>query len=705
MPALLVALCLTAGPWNLVGPGGGGWIQSVAYSPHDSQTLYMGCDVGGFYLSTDGGASWTIHNDGLLDLYVQMVVPHPLDPQVLHVATPSGVHRSDDGGLSWRPQREGFPPMERYAYSAPVGELLRDPVDPETLYAGLGRPRERSHGSGTIMVSHDGGESWARLNPAGSLPDDAIIVDLLPRPDGGFIVTTQRGAFASPDGTTWTQLAGGLPAAGTRYVTSPTADPATLYISVEATPGVVPYDGGVWRSDDGGATWARKTEGLVLHATEGNGEWYMTSQQGLLGTDIANPDRVYVAGAAWINAGVFASDDRGEHWTRLTQHDRARPGVNVDQGYLGWGPLPESWALHPSEPGRLIYGSSGAILETRDSGATWQQHHTIAGPEPGLWRTTGTEVTCLWTVAPHPTNADLWLLGYMDLANWRTTDGGTWVQRGMAGVDSAHDSTGAAYAWDPTVHDNVWASIGQWGANRAGFYHSQDAGASWNAVPGLPAVRANTLLVDPTSPPDARRLWVGLSSGELLYGPADGSDWQPTAGLEGTPITLVWAANTAWLLTAGRGDQPGGVWRRGADGAWQRTAAPFVWDAKGLAVAGNLLYVTAREGNAQGTFWPGGLFVSEDGGATWTQRWANHFAEGLAVDPADPRHVVVSGTDHPFHDHPLGAGLQESFDAGQTWTSAQGNLPNPNVRWIGYDAGGRLLVGTHGNGLWWRAAD
>jgi len=40
--------------WRLVGPGGGGWIQSIAWDPQDPNILYVGGDVGGFYVSFNG---------------------------------------------------------------------------------------------------------------------------------------------------------------------------------------------------------------------------------------------------------------------------------------------------------------------------------------------------------------------------------------------------------------------------------------------------------------------------------------------------------------------------------------------------------------------------------------------------------------------------------------------------------------------------
>jgi len=51
--------------WRNLGPGGGGWIQSICAGPHDANELFVGCDVGGFYRSADGGRSYSIRNAGL----------------------------------------------------------------------------------------------------------------------------------------------------------------------------------------------------------------------------------------------------------------------------------------------------------------------------------------------------------------------------------------------------------------------------------------------------------------------------------------------------------------------------------------------------------------------------------------------------------------------------------------------------------------
>ena len=59
--------------WRSVGPGGGGWIQSIAFDPRDPDVLYVGCDVGGFYFSPDGGRHYELQNRGLRDYFVEAI--------------------------------------------------------------------------------------------------------------------------------------------------------------------------------------------------------------------------------------------------------------------------------------------------------------------------------------------------------------------------------------------------------------------------------------------------------------------------------------------------------------------------------------------------------------------------------------------------------------------------------------------------------
>jgi photosystem II stability/assembly factor-like uncharacterized protein len=102
MLLLAVAIPSLAGAgdiaWKNVGPGGGGWIQSLAFDPRDPETIYLGCDVGGFYISRDAGRTWTIQNTGLTDYFVEGIAVHPRDSRILLLGCEGGVFKSTDQG-------------------------------------------------------------------------------------------------------------------------------------------------------------------------------------------------------------------------------------------------------------------------------------------------------------------------------------------------------------------------------------------------------------------------------------------------------------------------------------------------------------------------------------------------------------------------------------------------------------------------------
>ena len=107
--------------WTNVGPGGGGWIQAIACDPRDPDTIYLGCDVGGFYISRDAGRSWHIQNEGLNNYFVECIAVHPADSKILLLGMEGGIFKSIDQGRTWAWKRRGLPPPERYSYSARSG--------------------------------------------------------------------------------------------------------------------------------------------------------------------------------------------------------------------------------------------------------------------------------------------------------------------------------------------------------------------------------------------------------------------------------------------------------------------------------------------------------------------------------------------------------------------------------------------------------
>ena len=164
-------------------------------------TAHPASECRGFYISDNAGDSYTIHNTGLEDYFVECIVPHPVNPDIMYLGCESGVYKSTDHGRTWRWLRKGFPPLRRYLYSAPIGALVVDPRFPDTLYAGIGRPRGFKAGQGAVYRSTDGGESWTQTNVPGSLPEDAVITDIVidPRDSSALMLASSGGVYRSRD--------------------------------------------------------------------------------------------------------------------------------------------------------------------------------------------------------------------------------------------------------------------------------------------------------------------------------------------------------------------------------------------------------------------------------------------------------------------------------------------------------------------------
>ena len=187
--------------------------------------LYAGVEPAGLFRSDDGGVSWT-HVAGLREhpsrpdwqpgnggLILHSIVPHPTDTARMWVGISAvGVFHTDDGGLTWEARNQGV-----RAVGAP------DPY-PET------------------------GQCVHKL---GLHPD---------RPEVLF-QQNHSGVYRSDDGgVTWQDINAGLPSTfGFPLVVHP-HDPATIFVAPLNGDDRGRYmpDGAaaVWRSRDGGASWA-----------------------------------------------------------------------------------------------------------------------------------------------------------------------------------------------------------------------------------------------------------------------------------------------------------------------------------------------------------------------------------------------------------------------------------------------------------------
>ena len=332
------------------------------------------------------------------------------DPAVYYAGgAGGGVFKSTDGGVSWRPVFDREP-------VAPVGALAVSPRDPNDVWVGTGEanPRNTVEEGAGVWHSTDGGKTWrhAGLDDAGSIsaisldPRDArtVVVGVLGHV---FRDGTTRGVFVTHDGGAhWARTLFAGPSSGVSDLTRVPDRPSTLFAGVwqfRRQPWTMSSGGplgGLYRSDDGGATWRKLTgHGLPAGLT------------GRIGVAAATRGRVYAIMQSQ-HGEIWRSDDGGNAW-RAMPHDPligARPFyfsrlhvdpanrdrvVNVSlilslstNGARSFKPIATNagWDYHnvwfSADGRRLAVASDEGVVLSADGGRRWSQPYALPISQP-----------------------------------------------------------------------------------------------------------------------------------------------------------------------------------------------------------------------------------------------------------------------------------------------------------------------------------
>ena len=153
--------------WEPVGIGGGGGVFTPSISPHDEKLMFVACDMGGWYRSTDGGATWRMCDGRQVRKVNLNAVFHPTDPNVVYVGTRGGIKRSSDRGKTWEHVAGEFNP----ANPDNVRALAIDPANPSLILAGFDVFRGKD--GSFLVVSTDAGKTWS-VHPTWPFTDKSI---------------------------------------------------------------------------------------------------------------------------------------------------------------------------------------------------------------------------------------------------------------------------------------------------------------------------------------------------------------------------------------------------------------------------------------------------------------------------------------------------------------------------------------------------
>jgi photosystem II stability/assembly factor-like uncharacterized protein len=278
-------------------------VRAIATHPEEAGTVYVGTQHGP-YRSTDHGDHWEKLHVADHGLPVWSLLFDPRDSRVLYAGYENcGIFRSDDGGERWQelPVTVRFPEVTVAPGSNPAKRVLKlavNPANPSEVYGAVE--------VGGIIRSLDGGEHWENMSHGQYLNDDTVDMHgvLVGRWRPGTVFAIARaGLFTSTDqGEHWASARiEPLNAKGQTYcrdIREVPGDPKTIWVAAGSN--FQSDVGALFRSKDGGSSWARVKMGVEPKTT-----------MFALAFDARQPRRMFCAS----NGGeVFASEDGGESW-------------------------------------------------------------------------------------------------------------------------------------------------------------------------------------------------------------------------------------------------------------------------------------------------------------------------------------------------------------------------------------------------------
>jgi photosystem II stability/assembly factor-like uncharacterized protein len=361
--------------WRLIGPFRGGRAVAVAGVPGDSTTFYFGSVNGGIWKTTDAGVVWTPIFDGQPVASIGALAVAPSDSKVIYAGTGesdiredlssgNGVYRSTDGGATWN--HMGLEDTRQ------ISRIIIDPQNPNVVYVGaLGHAFGPNEQRG-VYKSVDGGGHWTRVLDLGSeigISDLAMCSSApqllfagawhVRRPPWSTYAPIDgpgSGLYRSQDGgKTWARLAGnGLPEGDWgRVGVDVSSDGKRVYALIvlgsivlqsEAQGRTQGTQFGLYRSDDGGNTWTLANSAPPLTSRA----WYFNR----ITIDPNNPDVIYMP-----NVALYRSEDGGKT-------------VSVVRGAPGGDDYHQLW-IDPKNSASMVLGTDQGTTISLNRGLTW----------------------------------------------------------------------------------------------------------------------------------------------------------------------------------------------------------------------------------------------------------------------------------------------------------------------------------------------
>jgi len=681
--------------WRLAGPFRGGRALAVCGLPGSPESFYFGSVGGGVWFSENAGRTWAPVFDKVDEASIGAIAVAPSDPNVVYVGTGEadmrsdiqqgkGMYKSTDAGKTWT--HIGLDDTRQ------IGKILVDPRDPNTVYvAALGHQYGPNAERGVFKTT-DGGQTWTKVlykNP------DTGAIDLAMDPNDSSVIyaslwQTRRppwsiyppsngpgsGLYKSTDaGATWTQIVGnGFPSrVGRIGIAISPADSNRVYACVDA---LNPREGGVYRSDDGGANWTH-TDGD--NRIWGRG-WYFMG----ITADPKDTDEVYI-----MNTSAYRSIDGGHSFIPF----KGAPGG--DDYHTCW--------IGPDDPKRMILGSDQGVVVSVDGGKSWsswynqptgQFYHVVTDNRFPYWiygaqqdsgamaipsRTIHTGISALYqrpiqaggesgTVAPDPLHPGVLYSNSGSKESMETGENQNVDPTMLSPETSWRNTWTLPVVFSPANPHVLYTSHQQ-------IFRSSDGGSTWKIISPDLTRPASPLLanLDPTTAADN----PGTARRGVVY-------WLAPSPLRAKEL---WAGTDDGLIWLTRDD--GRHWSNVTPSALTPWSKVGIIDASHFSAYGAYAAIDRHRLDDNRPY----IYRTRDGGKHWDLITngipQDQFVNVVREDPKQ-KGLLYAGTDW---------GVYVSFDDGARWQPLQLNLPAASVRDIVF-GGDDVVVGTHGRAIW-----
>lgn len=335
-----------------------GRIIDFAVNPAKTNEYYAAAASGGAWKTVNAGTTWepVFENEGSYS--VGCVTLDPNNTHIVWIGTGEnnsqrsvgygdGIYKSEDGGKNWK--HMGLKNSEH------IAKIVIDPRNSNIIYVAAQGPLWGPGGDRGLYKSTDGGENWGKIL---EISENTGVTDLVfdsRNPDVLYAASYQRrrhvwtlinggpesAIYKSTDaGQNWKKLETGLPKGDVGRIglaISP-VNPDVLYAIIEAQED----KGGFFRSINRGASWEKRNE-LVSSSPQ----YYQE-----IVPDPINVDKVYC-----LDTYTSITEDGGKTFRRLGNKHR-----HVDDHAL--------W-IDPANTDHLIIGGDGGIYETYEGGKIW----------------------------------------------------------------------------------------------------------------------------------------------------------------------------------------------------------------------------------------------------------------------------------------------------------------------------------------------